>query len=59
MQIMIPNDADDRIIMADKDKMMQMMKMIMAFIDGMIQIVQSSLNDKIMQMMRLIMAFVG
>ena len=42
MQRMIPNDANDRFIMADKDKMMQMMKMIMAFIDGMIQIAQSS-----------------
>ena len=40
--MMIPNDTNDRIIMADKDKMMQMMKMIMAFIDGMIQIAQSS-----------------
>ena len=40
--MMIPNDTNDRIIMADKDKMMQMMKMIMAFIDGMIPIAQSS-----------------
>ena len=33
MQMMIPNDANDRIIMADKDKMMQMMKLIMAFME--------------------------
>ena len=48
MQRMIPNDANDRFIMADKAKMRQMMNIFMAFIDGMIQIVQSSLNDKIM-----------
>ena len=42
MQMMIPNDTNDRIIMADIDKMMQMMRMIMAFIDGMIQIAHSS-----------------